>query len=52
MSVPLPPRQAPSDTAHHSGVTSMPVDSMASRMGIIVATNGMLSRKLEITPSR
>ena len=49
MSVPLPPRQAPSDTAHHSGVTSMPEDSMAKRMGIMVATNGMLSRKLEMT---
>ena len=29
-------------------MTSMPVASMESRIGIIVATNGMLSRKLEM----
>ncbi len=45
-SVPLPPRQAPSDRHHHSGlILSGPpnVDAMLLISGIIVATNGMLS---------
>ena len=49
MSVPLPPRQAPSDSAHHRAVPSRPSASSAKMIGIIVATNGMLSRKLEMT---
>src|SRR5512147_3182912 len=46
ISVPLPPRQAPSDNAHHSGIKpSGPpnVGAIALIIGIIVATNGMLS---------
>ena len=49
MSVPLPPRQAPKDSAHHRAVPSRPSASSVRMMGIMVATNGMLSRKLEMT---
>ena len=47
ISVPLPPRHAPSDSAHHSEETSMPSACMDRMSGIMVATNGMLSRKDE-----
>ena len=46
ISVPLPPRHAPSDSAHHTGIiASRPpsASSIAFSVGIIVATNGMLS---------
>jgi hypothetical protein len=46
MRVPLPPRQAPNDKAHHNGITcsAPPSCGPISRMsGIIAATNGMLS---------
>ena len=46
ISVPLPPRQAPSESAHHSGITcSAPPRCGAISLisGTIAATNGMLS---------
>src|SRR5882724_3550746 len=46
ISVPLPPRQAPSDSDHHSGSSpSGPpkVGAMLLITGIMVATKGMLS---------
>src|SRR5215467_10146111 len=46
ISVPLPPRQAPSESAHHSGSSpSAPpnVGAMLLMTGIMVATKGMLS---------
>ena len=45
--VPLPPRQAPRETAHHRGVTSTPLLCMVRIRGIRVATKGMLSRNEE-----
>src|SRR5512132_2115320 len=59
--VPLPPRHAPSESAHHSGINpSGPpkVGAIALIIGIIVATNGMLSTIAKntaddhMTPSR
>src|SRR5512147_1397332 len=46
MRVPLPPRQAPSDNAHHTGeMASVPpkLGAIALIIGIMVATNGILS---------
>ena len=46
ISVPLPPKQAPSDRAHHTGIiASRPpiAGSMDFNIGIIVATKGILS---------
>ena len=41
--VPLPPRHAPKEMAHHNGATSTPVASIAPIRGISVATKGILS---------
>src|SRR5438094_812176 len=52
ISVPLPPRQAPNDRAHHSGAncSGPPRCGANSRIsGIIAATNGMLSTMAERT---
>ena len=52
ISVPLPPKQAPNESAHHTGImASRPpiVGSMVLSIGIMVATNGMLSIALEST---
>ena len=46
ISEPLPPKQEPSDNAHQTGIISSrpPISaSMDFRVGIMVATNGMLS---------
>src|SRR5215510_16382861 len=46
ISVPLPPRQAPSDRDHQSGISASgppKVGAMLLITGIMVATNGMLS---------
>lgn len=48
INVPLPPRHAPNETAHHNGVTST-CPCMAKIIGSIVATKGMLSKNDEIT---
>lgn len=48
ISVPFPPRQAPSEIAHQSGVTSS-WPCIAEMIGSIVAQNGMLSKSAEIT---
>ena len=55
ISVPFPPKQDPSDSAHQTGIiASLPPNdsSIDLSMGIIVATNGILSiaddRKAEI----
>ena len=48
--VPFPPKHAPNERAHHAGIIiSLPprLSSMDLSMGIIVATNGMLSTMLE-----
>ena len=50
INVPLPPKQAPSDKAHHTGIMTSrpPTDSSIDLIiGIMVATNGMLSITLE-----
>ena len=47
MRVPLPPRQAPRETAHQRGVTSTPLLCMVRMSGMRVATKGMLSRNEE-----
>src|SRR4029453_17655032 len=52
ISVPFPPRQAPSDSAHHKGsnAASPPnADPIALISGIIVATNGILSMNADST---
>src|SRR5216683_2565009 len=52
MSVPLPPRQAPSDSAHHSGMMCWGpprCGAICLISGIIAATNGMLSTIAEST---
>ena len=60
MSVPLPPKFAPKDSAHQSGLTAKSpyreaiwgLELSVSINGIIVAVNGMLSTKaLEIAES-
>ena len=51
ISVPLPPKQAPSDKAHQTGIIASlpPIDgSIDLIIGIIVATKGILSIALEI----
>ena len=48
--VPLPPKHAPKDKAHHAGIiTSLPpmLSSIDLSIGIIVATKGMLSTMLD-----
>lgn len=50
INVPLPPKQAPKDSAHHTGIiASLPpkLISMAFKVGIIVATKGILSTMAE-----
>ncbi|MMZ66964.1 hypothetical protein D1872_295020 [compost metagenome] len=48
MRVPLPPRQAPSAKLHHNGSRLViPMPPMSWIIGIIVATNGILSRNAE-----
>src|SRR5206468_11888552 len=52
ISVPLPPRHAPSDRAHHSGTSAASppnVGAIALISGIIVATTGMLSMNADRT---
>src|SRR4030095_466112 len=52
INVPLPPRQAPSDSAHHSGSSAASPPSegpIALISGSIVATNGMLSMNADRT---
>lgn len=50
ISEPLPPKHEPSESAHHTGIIASlpPKDgSMDFKVGIIVATNGMLSMAVE-----
>ena len=50
INVPFPPRQAPSDNAHQTGIMiSLPPkpSSIDFNIGIMVATNGMLSTMAE-----
>src|SRR5579862_7274474 len=50
MSVPLPPKQAPSESAHHKGSSASSPPSSGARIlikGIIAATNGILSMMAE-----
>ena len=48
--VALPPRQAPSASAHHSGSIGMPLAPSSCTTGIIVAVYGMLSMIAEAMP--
>lgn len=52
ISDPFPPKHEPSDNAHHTGIiASLPpiADSIDFKVGIIVATNGILSIKVDKT---
>ena len=52
INVPFPPKQAPSDNAHHTGImASLPpkAGSIDFNIGIMVATNGILSIALDNT---